>query len=89
MCNKRNPFCVILYILFLFRLLLSLGQFLNNRLDFDQFMVNPDLYEYFVISEEPLNDRDSRISNIVAGGTRVDIAPNDTIVGGAQIGSSP
>ena len=68
---------------------LSLGQFLNNRLDFDQFMVNPDLYEYFVISEEPLNDRDSRISNIVAGGTRVDIAPNDTIVGGAQIGSSP
>jgi hypothetical protein len=52
-------------------------------------MVNPDLYEYFVISEEPLNDRDSRISNIVAGGTRVDIAPNDTIVGGAQIGSSP
>ena len=68
---------------------LSLGQFLNNRLDFDQFMVNPDLYEYFVISEEPLNDRDSRISNIIAGGTRVDIAPNDTIVGGAQIGSSP
>src|ERR671912_1612698 len=68
---------------------LSLGQLLNNRLDFDQFMINPDLYEYFVISEEPLNDRDSRISNIVAGGTRVDIAPNDTIVGGAQIGSSP
>ena len=67
---------------------LSLGQFLNNRLNFDQFMVNPDLYEYFVeVSEEPLNDRDSRISNIFAGGTRVDIVPNDTIVGGAQISS--
>lgn len=51
-------------------------------------MVNPDLYEYFVeVSEEPLNDRDSRISNIFAGGTRVDIVPNDTIVGGAQISS--
>jgi hypothetical protein len=66
---------------------LSLGQFLNNRLNFDQFMVNPDLYEYFVVSEEPLNDRESRISNIIAGGTRVDIVPNDTIVGGAQISS--
>lgn len=66
---------------------LSLGQFLNNRLNFDQFMVNPDLYEYFVVSEEPLNDRDSRISNSIAGGTRVDIVPNDTIVGGAQINS--
>lgn len=61
---------------------------MNNRLNFDQFMVNPDLYEYFVeVSEEPLNDRDSRISNIFAGGTRVDIVPNDTIVGGAQISS--
>jgi hypothetical protein len=67
---------------------LSLGQFLNNRLNFDQFMVNPDLYEYFVVSEEPLNDRESRISNIIAGGTRVDIVPNDTVVGGAQ-NSSP
>ena len=66
---------------------LSLGQFLNNRLNFDQFMVNPDLYDYFVVSEEPLNDRESRISNIIAGGTRVDIVPNDTIVGGAQINS--
>jgi hypothetical protein len=66
---------------------LSLGQFLNNRLNFDQFMVNPDLYEYFVVSEEPLNDRESRISNIIAGGTRVDIVPNDTIAGGAQINS--
>jgi hypothetical protein len=44
-------------------------------------MVNPDLYEYFVVSEEPLNDRESRISNIIAGGTRVDIVPNDTVVG--------
>jgi hypothetical protein len=58
---------------------LSLGQFLNNRLNFDQFMVNPDLYEYFVVSEEPLNDCESRISNIIAGGTRVDIVPNDAI----------
>lgn len=66
---------------------LSLGQFLNNGLNFDQFMVNPDLYEYFVVSEEPLNDRESRISDIIAGGTRVDIVPNDTIVGGAQISS--
>jgi hypothetical protein len=66
---------------------LSLGQFLNNRLNFDQFMVNPDLYEYFVVSEEPVNDRESRISNIIAGGTRVDIVPNDAIVGGAQINS--
>jgi hypothetical protein len=64
---------------------LSLGQFLNNRLNFDQFMVNPDLYEYFVVSEEPLNDRESRISNIIAGGTRVDIVPNDTVVGGVSI----
>ncbi len=56
-------------------------------MNFDQFMVNPDLYEYFVVSEEPLNDRDSRISNTIAGGIRVDIVPNGTIVGGAQVNS--
>jgi hypothetical protein len=66
---------------------LSLGQFLNNNINSDQFMVNPDLYEYFVVSEEPLNDRDSRISNTIAGGIRVDIVPNGTIVGGAQVNS--
>jgi hypothetical protein len=66
---------------------LSLGQFLNNNINFDQFMVNPDLYEYFVVSEESLNDRDSRISNTIAGGIKVDIVPNDTIVGGAQVNS--
>jgi hypothetical protein len=66
---------------------LSLGQFLNNRLNFDQFMMNPDLYEFFVISEESIDDPDSRISNVIAGGTKVDLTPDDTVVGGAQISS--
>lgn len=66
---------------------LSLGQFLNNKLNFDQFMMNPDLYEFFVVSEEPIGDQDSRISNVIAGGTKVDLASDDTVVGGAQISS--
>ena len=66
---------------------LSLGQFLNNRLNFDQFMMNPDLYEFFVVSEESIGDPDSRISNVIAGGTKVDLTPEDTVVGGAQISS--
>jgi hypothetical protein len=66
---------------------LSLGQFLNNRLNFDQFMMNPDLYEFFVVSEESIDDPDSRISNVIAGGTKVDLTPDDTVVGGAQISS--
>jgi hypothetical protein len=66
---------------------LSLGQFLNNRLNFDQFMMNPDLYEFFVISEESIGDPDSRISNVIAGGTKVDLTSDDTVVGGAQTSS--
>jgi hypothetical protein len=63
---------------------LSLGQFLNGRLNFNQYMVNPDVYEFFVISEEPIGDPDSRLSNVILGGTRVDLTPDD-IVGGAKL----
>jgi hypothetical protein len=66
---------------------LSLGQFLNNRLNFDQYMMNPDLYEFFVVSIESIGDPDSRISNVIAGGTRVDLRPDATVVGVAQISS--
>ena len=50
-------------------------------------MMNPDLYEFFVVSEESIGDPDSRISNVIAGGTKVDLTPDDTVVGGAQISS--
>ena len=50
-------------------------------------MMNPDLYEFFVVSEESIDDPDSRISNVIAGGTKVDFTPDDTVVGGAQISS--
>jgi hypothetical protein len=33
---------------------LSLGIFNNNTLRFQQFMNNPDIYKYFVVSEEPV-----------------------------------
>ena len=50
-------------------------------------MMNPDLYKFFVISEDSIGDPDSRISNVIAGGTKVDLTSDDTVVGGAQIGS--
>ena len=50
-------------------------------------MMNPDFYEFFVVSEESIGDPDSRISNVIAGGTKVDLTPDDAVVGGAQISS--
>jgi hypothetical protein len=50
-------------------------------------MMNPDLYEFFVVSIESIGDPDSRISNVIAGGTRVDLRPDATVVGVAQISS--
>ena len=47
---------------------------------FDQNMFNPDVYEYFVISEEPVGDLDSRLSDLIHGGTPVHLTPDDLVV---------
>lgn len=61
---------------------LSLGHFANGSLNFDQFMVNPGVYQLFVVSEEPTNDTDSRISNIIVGGTKVNLTSDKVTMAG-------
>lgn len=48
---------------------LTLGQFVNGTLSFDQYMVNTTVYKFFVVSQEQVGDTGPRISNIVVGGS--------------------
>lgn len=66
---------------------LSLGQFMNNTLRFEQFMINPDIYKYFVVSEEPVGDINPRMSDVIIGGVQVDLSPDTEgdIIGGSQL----
>jgi hypothetical protein len=66
---------------------LSLGVFMNNTLQFEQFMNNPDIYKYFVVSEEPVGDINPRISDIIVGGVQVDLSPDSVgeIIGGSNL----
>ena len=50
---------------------LNLGLFLNNTLRFEQFMNNPDIYKYFVVSEEPVGDINPRMSDVMVGGYKL------------------
>ena len=43
---------------------LTLGQFVNGTLGFDQYMVNPAVYKFFVVSQEPIGDTDPRPANV-------------------------
>jgi hypothetical protein len=66
---------------------LTLGQFVNGTLSFDQYMVNPIVYKFFVVSQEQVGDTDPRISNIVVGGSEFQLTPED-IVGGSKLNPS-
>ena len=60
---------------------LTLGQFVNGTLKFDQYMVNPEVYKFFVISQEPVGDTDPRMSNIILGGSEFALEPEDIVAG--------
>lgn len=60
---------------------LTLGQFVNGTLRFDQYMVNPAVYKFFVISQEPVGDTDPRMSNIILGGSEFALEPEDIVAG--------
>jgi hypothetical protein len=60
---------------------LTLGQFVNGTLKFDQYMVNPAVYKFFVISQEPVSDTDPRMSNIILGGSEFALEPQDIVAG--------
>jgi len=66
---------------------LNLGLFLNNTLRFEQFMNNPDIYKYFVVSEEPVGDINPRMSDVIVGGVQVDLSPDSVgdIIGGSNL----
>jgi hypothetical protein len=66
---------------------LNLGVFLNNTLRFEQFMNNPDIYKYFVVSEEPVGDINPRMSDVIVGGVQVDLSPDSVgdIIGGGNL----
>jgi hypothetical protein len=66
---------------------LTLGQFVNGTLNFDQYMINPKVYKFFVVSQEPIGDVDPRISNVILGGSEFQLTPED-IVGGSKINPS-
>ncbi len=63
---------------------LTLGQFVNGSLNFKQYMNNPNVYKFFVVSQEPIGDTDPRISNVILGGSEFQLTPQD-IVGGSKI----
>jgi hypothetical protein len=63
---------------------LTLGQFVNGTLNFKQYMNNPNVYKFFVVSQEPIADTDPRISNVILGGSEFQLTPQD-IVGGSKI----
>jgi hypothetical protein len=63
---------------------LTLGQFVNGTLNFKQYMNNPNVYKFFVVSQEPVGDTDPRISNVILGGSEFQLTPQD-IVGGSKI----
>jgi hypothetical protein len=46
---------------------LSLGQFRNGTLDFNQYMVNPYTYKNFEVTEEPAEDPDPNAADSIAG----------------------
>jgi hypothetical protein len=50
-------------------------------------MNNPDIYKYFVVSEEPVRDINPRMSDIIVGGVQVDLIPDsvDDIVSGGNL----
>jgi len=60
---------------------LTLGQFVNGTLRFDQYMVNPAVYKFFVISQEQVGDTDPRMSNIILGGSEFSLGPDDIVAG--------
>ncbi|MGA9219511.1 MAG: hypothetical protein WBZ50_12790, partial [Nitrososphaeraceae archaeon] len=60
---------------------LTLGQFVNGTLRFDQYMVNPAVYKFFVVSQEPVGDTDPRMSNIILGGSEFALEPEDIVAG--------
>ena len=47
-------------------------------------MNNPNVYKFFVVSQEPIGDTDPRISNVILGGSEFQLTPQD-IVGGSKI----
>ncbi len=51
---------------------LSLGQVVNGHLSFSETMVNPYTYEQFLITQEPVNDKDPRATDTYAG---IDLPP--------------
>jgi hypothetical protein len=50
-------------------------------------MNNPDMYKYFVVSEEPVGDINPRMSDVIVGGVQVDLSPDSVgdIVGGSNL----
>jgi hypothetical protein len=66
---------------------LNLGIFVNNTLRFQQLMNNPDIYKYFVVSEEPVQDINPRMSDVLVGGVQVDLSPGSVgdIIGGSKL----
>jgi hypothetical protein len=44
-------------------------------------MVNPAVYKFFVISQEPVGDTDPRMSNIILGGSEFALEPQDIVAG--------
>ena len=60
---------------------LTLGQFVNGNLKFDQYMVNPAVYKFFVVSQEPVGDTDPRMSNIILGGSQFALGPDEIVAG--------
>jgi hypothetical protein len=46
---------------------LSLGKYSDKNLDFSQSMVNPFTYKQFIITEEPLDDKDPNAADTYGG----------------------
>jgi hypothetical protein len=46
---------------------LSLGQYENGHLQFNENMVNPYTYKQFIVTEEPQNDKDPNAADTYAG----------------------
>lgn len=52
---------------------------MNGTLKFDQYLVNPAVYKFFVMSQEPVGDTDPRTSNII--GSEFALEPEDIVAG--------
>jgi hypothetical protein len=46
---------------------LSLGQFADSTLQFSEKLVNPYTYKQFIVTEEPLNDKDPNAADTYGG----------------------